>query len=278
MHKGFYSLIVYIMNIFKCNSKQRIGLIIVIYFSVQSGYAQRQMRISKVDSAGLIAYISANYAYNFILKSSDLFQESGNLMGAGVNFSLKPKSNWTIETGFNYYFSGKVKGVDSLFSMLSNNAGLYMDGNGTAADIEVDTRAWSLRLEGGKIIPVSKRSLNTGIHVKCGIGVLQRYIFIKNPDNLIPGLTKEYKKGYDRLTLGFTLYQYIGYTRLSNTKFACFYGGFEFYEVFSKRQREYDFNLMGKDNRKFFDTMIGLKFGWIIPLYKKEYIDTYYFR
>lgn len=260
------------------NFKKQILLIFYIGIFPFSVFSQTQMLKSKIDSAGLITYISANYAYNFILKNSDLYNESANLMGVGANLSLKTKSNWTIETGFNYYFAGKVKGVDSLFAMIKNNAGLIMDGNGTAADIEVDTRGWSLRLEGGKIFPLSKKNQNAGLHVKLGVGALQRYVFIKNPDNLVPYLTDEYKKGYDRLTLGVSLYQYIGYTRLSNTSYSCFYGGVECYETFSKRQRDYDFNLMGKDNRKFFDVMIGLKFGWIIPLYKKEYTDTYYFR
>jgi L-cysteine desulfidase len=49
-------------------------------------------------------------------------------MGIGTNLSLKTKSNWTEETGFNYYFAGKVKGVDSLFSMITNSSGLIIDG------------------------------------------------------------------------------------------------------------------------------------------------------
>lgn len=266
------------MNNFIFLRKQFLVVYFLFYFFHVSVFSQVQIRQSLVDSAGLIVYISANYSYDFVLKNTDLYQESSNLMTVGLNLSMKTKSNWTVETGFNYMFAGKTKGIDSLFSMITNNAGLIMDGNGSASDIEVDTRGWSLRLEGGKIFPLSKKEQNSGIHVKLGVGVLQRFVFIKNPDNLVPSLTEEYKKGYDRLTLGVSLYQYIGYTRLSNTKFACFYGGVEFYETFSKRQRDYDFNLMGKDNRKFFDAMIGLKFGWIIPLYKKEYIDTYYFR
>lgn len=259
--------------------KKRFLLIsLIIFLSNSFVFSQVQIKRSTTDSAGLITYISANYSYNFILKNSDLYNESTNLMGIGANLSLKTKSNWTIETGFNYYFAGKVKGTDSMFSMITNAAGLIMDGNGTAANIEVDTRGWSLRLEGGKIFPVSKKMQNAGIHAKLGVGILQRNVFIKNPDNLVACLTEEYKKGYDRLTLGVSLYQYIGYTHLSSIKYSCFYGGIEFYEIFSKRQRDYDFNLMGKDNRKFFDVLIGLKFGWIVPLYKKEYIDTYYFR
>lgn len=254
------------------------ALFVLLFGFILSSYSQIPIRLSRVDSAGFMVYLSANFSYNFILKSSDLYQESGDLMGIGTNISMKTASNWTLESGFNYYFAGKVKGIDSLFSMIRNSSGLIIDGNGVPADIEVDTRAWSLRVEGGKIFPLNQTARNGGLHLKVGIGVLQRFVFIKNPDNLVLQLSEEYKKGYDRLTLGLTLYQYIGYTRLSYNKYACFYGGLEFYEIFSKRQRAYDFNLMGKDNRTFFDAIIALKFGWIIPLYKKDNVNTYYFR
>ena len=103
------------------------------------------------------------------------------------------------------------------------------------------------------------------------MGVMQHYLYIKNPqqpEDRVPALEPEYLKGYDRLTLGFSLNQFIGYMHLTKKNLLCFYGGVEFAEIFAKRQREYDFNLMRKDDVKLFESMIGLKIGWIIPLYK----------
>ena len=241
-----------------------------------SASAQMQMRVSKMDSAGLMVYTAANYCY--ALPFADLRNETTNFMGVGTDLALKSRSNWSLEAGFNYSFSGKVKGTDSLFKWLINSIGSIMDGDGQPADIDVDQRLWSLRLAAGKIFPVSPNYRNAGIQAKLGIGYSQRYVYIKNPENRVAALTDEYKKGYDRLTGGFSLYQFFGYVHLSKSQYTCFYIGMEATECFSKRLREWDFSLMGKDERTFTDVWVGLKAGWIIPLYKKEYQDTYYFR
>ena len=238
--------------------------------------AQLQMRVSKTDSAGMMVYTAANYSYS--LPYADLFKETTGFMGVGADLGLKTKSNWSFETGFNYYFSGKVKGTDSLFRLITNSTGSIMDGDGQPADIDVDMRMWSLRLAVGKIFPINQDHRNSGIQAKIGAAYSQRYIYIKNPDNRVAALSGDYKKGYDRLTGGFGLYQFVGYVHLSKTKYNCFYIGLEATECFSKRQREWDFSLMGQDDRRFTDIWIGLKAGWIIPLYKKEDQDTYYFR
>jgi hypothetical protein len=238
--------------------------------------AQLQMRISRVDSAGMMVFTAANYCYSTPL--ADLAKETSGIMGVGADLGMKTRSNWSLETGFNYYFSGKVKGTDSLFQWITNSTGAIMDGDGQPAEIDVDQRMWNMRIATGKIFPVSPNYRNAGIQTKIGIGYTQRYIYIKNPDNRVAALSGEYKKGYDRLTGGFSLYQFLGYVHLSSTQYTCFYIGIEAMECFSKRQREWDFSIMGKDNRSFTDILVGIKAGWVIPLYKKEYQDTYYFR
>ena len=255
---------------------KRLLTILCCLFCLGNAFCQTQMKVSKTDSAGLIVYTAANYCYNFTL--ADLQQESANIMGVGMDLGVKLRSNWTFEAGFNYYFSGKVKGTDSLFRLITNNSGSIMDGDGQPAEIDVDQRIWNLRAQVGKIFPIHPEYRNSGIQFKLGAGYGQRYVYIKNPENRVAALTEEYKKGYDRLTAGFTLYEFIGYTHMSRTRYTCFYIGVEATEAFTHRQREWDFSLMGKDGRSFTDVMVGIKGGWIIPLYKKEYQDTYYFR
>lgn len=234
------------------------------------------MKVSKTDSAGLIVYTAANYCYTIPLM--DLQKETANITGVGMDLGVKLKSNWTFEAGFNYYFSGKVKGTDSLFRLITNSNGSIMDGDGQPGDIDIDQRIWNLRAQLGKIFPILPDYRNSGIQLKLGVGYTQRYIYIKNPENRVAALTDEYKKGYDRLTGGFTLYEFLGYTHMSRTKYTCFYLGVEAIQSFTHRQREWDFSLMRKDGQTFTEVMVGLKAGWIIPLYKKEYQDTYYFR
>ena len=59
-------------------------------------------------------------------------------------------------------------------------------------------------------------------------------IRIENQDNLIPQLSKDYLKYYDRLTVGILLKQYIGYHHMSNNRLVNFTIGFECIEGFNK--------------------------------------------
>jgi hypothetical protein len=101
---------------------------------------------------------------------------------------------------------------------------------------------------------------------------------IKTPQEEIRSLSGEYKKGYDKLTLGFSLYQFVGYAHMTKRNLFCLYGGVEFFENFAKRQRDYDYSLMRKDDAKRFEAMIGFKIGWIIPLYKHDPNAVFHYR
>jgi hypothetical protein len=133
-------------------------------------------------------------------------------------------------------------------------------------------------LQAGRIIPVTKQYRNSGIWIKMGVGVMQHYMNIKNPENKILSLTPDYRNGYDRLAIGFSLYQFIGYAHMNRKNLFCLYGGIEFSETFAKRQREWDFSLMRKDTTRLFEAMIGFKIGWIIPLYRHNPNTVFYFR
>ena len=245
------------------------------FFMVFQGFSQVELPKQKVDSSGLILFLTPNFTYHF--SGADLRKEFGNNLSIGTDICLKTKSNWSIDLGFKYYFNGRVQNavIDSTFqyvtAKMSDGSNLFISQSGKASTgIEVDFRGISFHLQGGKVFPVSKKFRNSGIWLKLGMGVMQHYLYIKNPEDedFVPALKPDYRKGYDRLTLGFSLNQFIGYIHLTKKNLLCFYGGVEFSEIFAKRQREYDFNLMRKDDTKLFESLIGLKIGWIIPLYK----------
>ena len=242
------------------------------------GYSQVEIRERKTDSACLFVVLTPNFTYNFVL--ADLKKEYGNHFGIGADVGVKMKNNWSIDFGFKYLFGG---GVDT--NMINNTFlhllcdGYFISNNGIATnEIELEFRGVSFHFQGGKIIPVSKRFRNSGIWIKCGVGVTQHFMNIKNPENKVLSLTPEYRKGYDKLTLGFSLYQFVGYAYIQKKNMFCVYGGVEFFENFAKRQREFDFSLMKKDDSKLFEAMIGFKIGWIIPLYKHDPNAVFHYR
>jgi hypothetical protein len=249
--------------------------------TVFKGFSQIELPRQRVDSSGVILFLSPNFSYHFVM--ADLKKEFGNNFSIGTDICLKTKSNWSIDFGFKYYFAGNVRAeiIDSSFKYIRAGGKFVPQSGAISSDSEVDFdfRGISFHLQAGKVFPVSNQFRNSGIVVKMGVGVMQHYLFINHSQETpIPALAKEYRKGYDRLTLGFSLNQFIGYMHLTKKNLFCLYGGVEFYEIFAQTQREYDFNLMRKDDAKLFESLIGIKIGWIIPLYKHKPYTEYEFR
>ena len=80
---------------------------------------------------------------------------------------------------------------------------------------------------------------------------------------------------YDRLTSGIQLSQFIGYQHMSNNRLTNFYFGFDFLQGFTKGRRDYQIDLMGPANEKRIDLLWGIKFGWIVPVFRQAPNDFY---
>jgi len=258
--------------------KYGVFFVFCVVFFAEKGYSQVEVRESKVDSAELFVILTPNFTYNIVL--ADLKKSFGNNLAIGTDVGVKMKNNWSIDFGFKYLFGGDVHPdvIDSTFQRLVCD-GHFIASDGRAShEIELEFRGVSFHLQAGKIIPITKRYRNSGIWIKCGVGVTQHFMNIKNPEEKVQSLRKEYRKGYDKLTLGLSLYQFVGYAHMNKRNLFCMYGGVEFFENFAKRQREFDFSLMKKDDSKLFEAMIGFKIGWIIPLYKHDTNREFYYR
>ncbi|MDR1793350.1 MAG: hypothetical protein LBR36_07930 [Bacteroidales bacterium] len=261
--------------------KRYLFIAILFLFVSQNAVSQTEIKpVKAVDSTmKLSIFLAPNYTYNFAL--ADLKKDFGNNMSLGVDLCLKLPKNWTLDFGFKYFFEGSVDSSlsNATFKNRITSNGFFINGNGEETnEISLDFRGINFNLTAGKVFPVSKRFLNSGIWLRLGLGVTQHYLHIKNPENLVKALEGNYLKGYDHLTAGFTLNQFVGYLHLMQRSVLCFYAGVEFSEIFGRRQREYDFALMGKDTSKPFEVMIGIKVGWIIPLYRKTSAISYEFR
>ena len=257
--------------------------IVCIIFFAEKGYSQIEVRVSKTDSAGLFVFLAPNFTYNIVM--ADLYKKFKNNLAIGADLGVKMKNNWSIDFGFKYYFGGYAYQdvIDSTFKNIVVD-GYFMKTDGSATtDISCEFRGISFHLQAGKIIPVTKRFRNSGIWLKAGIGVTQHFMKIKSGEiiyaiNDDPKFGYVYSKGYDKLTLGFSLYQFVGYAHINKRNLFCAYAGVEFFENFAKRQRDYDYSIMRKDDSKLFETMIGFKIGWIIPLYKHDPNAVFYYR
>lgn len=200
-------------------------------------------------------------------------------LAVGTGVTVKTDHNWTVDVNFNYMFGANLRDTMASFlgDMVSED-GRVWDGNGLKSTLYFEGRYWTVGAGVGKVIPVN-RWRNSGIWLHLGAGYFGHKIRINDYDNQVPQLDGDYKKGYDHRSGGFALNQFVGYLFIQKNRLLNFYGGIEFWEIWSKPNRNYIFNEGPTENMPTkFSGLIGLKIGWNIPLYEKKEVTTFYYR
>lgn len=258
--------------------KSAIIFVLLLGILSTTAVAQHQddivLRNNAVDTATRMVWVDANFAYQFPFGTlAETFKGNMNI-GVGVNY--KTSENWTWGIGFNYLFGSKVKDQAAVLGedMLTVNGDL-IDGNGQKATIYFEGRYWNLSAGFGKIIPLDKWK-NSGLWLRADFGFFEHKIRIRDPDLQVPQLSGDYRKGYDQRAAGFCMTQFFGYVFMRKVRVTSFYAGVEVSEIWTKSNRNYQFLLHGKDESKKFSVLLGVKVGWIIPIYEKRKIETLY--
>lgn len=109
-----------------------------------------------------------------------------------------------------------------------------------------------------------------------GAGFLEHKIRIDVDKDDVPELSGDYLKGYDRLTNGLALTEFIGYMHCGNNRLINFIFGFELTQAFTQNRRDFNFDQMKKDDNKRLDLLYGIKLGWFFPLYRHAATSYYY--
>jgi len=228
-----------------------------------TGFSQ----VSIKDSSIFTSMFYATYSVQF--PGGDLTQRFGTNSSIGGGMMFKTKSNWLFGAEGNFLFGGTIKNKDSMLVHISTPNGFIIDANGYFADVVYYERGYSIYGKFGKIIPVLASNPNSGLTIMAGAGYLQNKIRIHNPGNSAPQIYGDYKKGYDHLNSGIAINGSIGYTYLSNSRLLNFYVGTEFIQSWTKSRRDYDFDLGKKETTNYSSQFYGIKFVWMIPLYKR---------
>jgi len=186
----------------------------------------------------------------------------------GLDISYKTTKGWMFSVSGSHMFGGPVRERDIL-SNISTKGGDVITQTGVFEDFRLRQFGWLLYGRVGKIFPVIGPNPNSGLLIELGTGVMQHKIWIETPQNNTPQLTTEYKRGYDRLSNGLSLNPFIGYQHLSNNKLINFYVGLDVHIGFTENRRTINYDTGLRDDRQRTDLMIGIKGGWILPLYKR---------
>jgi len=191
----------------------------------------------------------------------------------GENFAiaLQPEfitgeNNFIFGLDGQYIFGTEVK-EDVLFN-LRTAEGFIIGNDRNPADIQLRERGFYIGANVGKLFSLSAKNPRSGLRITVGGGLLQHKIRVQDdPQRVVPQLTGEYKKGYDRLTNGLALQEFIGYQLLGRDRRLNFYAGFEFIQGFTQNRRTYNFDTMESVNEDRLDLLIGFRAGIALPFY-----------
>lgn len=197
---------------------------------------------------------------------ADLSKRFGTMFNFGAGIDYKFGKNIYIGAEGAFIFGPKSKESDHIKNTLTES-GLIITDDGVLDDVNLSMRGAIMKATAGKSFYFNKEKPSNGILLKFGVGYLQHKILIDVDKRITPQLSGDYAKGYDRLSRGFLLSQYVGLVKLEKGKYVNLSLGLEITEAFTQNARPIDFHLNEKLSEKRVDLMFGIKMTWMIPVY-----------
>ncbi len=245
-------------------------LVLLSFLLTNNSQAQSGIR----DSSMKFTFISIGFTH-FELGGdlSERFESSSLVSGSLL---MKRKSNFLFGVSGGIMFGDKVTepGILSGIST-SNNQVIGIDG--LYADVRLFQRGYHVAMTFGKIFSFKKPNPNSGIVIMGGPGFVQHKIKIETINNTTPQLEDDYLKGYDHLTNGIELHEFIGFIYFGNKQLLNYIGGFEFIQGFTQNRRDFNFDTPDKNEENRLDLYYGIKIAWALPFYKKKPDDFYFY-
>jgi hypothetical protein len=239
---------------------------LLFIFSVSAASAQKSIRDS-------ISFPMVGASFQAQLPGGDMADRFGYNFNVGGFFNFKLKNNWLCGVDGSFIFGNEVR--ENPISYMMTKDGYVINTSGLYATLSVYERGFHFSGKAGRIFNFFGPNPNSGLMTTIGAGILQHKIRIEEKDNAVPALKGDYRKGYDRLTNGLAITEFIGYVHCSNSRRINFFAGFELTQAFTKSRRDWDFATMMKDDKSRVDLLYGVKVGWFFPIYK--HVTTAYY-
>lgn len=165
---------------------------------------------------------TASYAYQ--IPMGDLAVNYGNNSNTSANVNIKLKNNFTFGVEGQFIFGSSYSDFNLLGSIVTN--GGFIVGKDQSIQVpEIEGRGGNFFGEIGKIFPVNKSNLNSGIHLKLGVGHMFYTAFTNANLSAVPQLLGNYKDGYNRYQSGMSYNTFLGYTYYGSDKLMNFSAG-----------------------------------------------------
>lgn len=229
-------------------------------------------RAQSDSTAITIPLVGVNFGAQ--LPFGDMADRFGPDLRAGGSFLIKTKKNWIFGVDAFYLFGKNVK--EDVLKQLTSTEGHVTDNEGYPADLRVSERGLGVHAHLGGMFNFNPATPNSGIVVTVGVGYLYHKINLYDAQRRVAAVFDDRKRGYDRLSGGLSFSQFVGYMHLSDNRLWNYYLGFELYETLAKSYRKLNYDTGLTDTKTRFDGLLGLRVGWILPLYKKTPNEFYY--
>ena len=248
--------------------------VVVCFFLLIISFSNSYGQDERLNLGNLLAL---NFQFGIGTTAGDLNDRFGTTLslGAGMDY-ITEKNNLILGWKGDFHFGNNVK--EDILGGLAPLGFIFGNSLSPATELRRAQRGFYLGAHIGKIFPLSSKNKRSGIRLTVGGGLLQHRIRLQqDPLNFVPQIAGEYGRGYDRLTNGFALRQFLGYQLLGNDKLVNFTIGLEFIEGFTQNRRNFNFDEMSVDTDSRLDLIIGVKVGWTLPFYIGESTGEIYY-
>lgn len=217
------------------------------------------------------AFLS-HFGFGLGLPAADMAKRYGLAGNAGVGLDFITANNWIVGAETFLFFGSTLK--EDPLAIIRLPDGSIIGKDMLLADVALRERGLYVGGRIGRVFATEKR--RSGLRVTLGAGMLRHRIRIQDNSQTVTQITGDYAKGYDRLTGGLALNQFIGWQQLSKNRRNNWIIGFEFTQGFTNTLRDWDYSNQAKLDQPRTDLMFGIRAAWTLPLYLTKAAEIYY--
>lgn len=247
-------------------------LLILLFLVVLSPLSGQGLAGAKNLDPALLTY----FGYGPFASGGDLGDRFGSGWSIDAGAAWLPR-NSNFEVGFRAQFGFGSEVKEDVLASLRTREGFLIGNQREPADVQLRQRQLFIGPSLGYTFRLGENQ-RAGIHLKTSVGYFfHRIRFQQDAVQSVPQIAEELEAGYDRLTGGPAIHQFIGYQQLALDRRLNVYIGAELMAGFTKGLRSFDYATgapppaAGRT-----DLVAGLKAGLIIPFYFGEGREIFY--
>lgn len=229
-------------------------------------------QINKTNKDGVLL---PHIDFSFQWPTLDLAQRFGASNAIGVGLDYMTNKNWIFGGDWSLMFGNQVN--EDVLSGLRGKDGNVLGNDLYFGEVSLKQRGMTASVYIGKLFSLFKSNTRSGIKVSIGTGFFQHNIKMQDDIGSLNQVLGDYKGGYDRLSRGIQINEFIGYQHLGKNRLMNFQIGMEFYQGFTKNIRAINYNTKTSETNLRNDFLYGLKASWYLPFYIGEKGEDLYY-